>query len=106
MSYPDTLYAAECSPAPASGPLKAQPNPMEPFSGPAREATQAVVKDFFDQFVDGIEHHQGASQHGKLHPCRNRIDQDAKGMPQNGTNEQKRANNRHNSTHQAHKPVF
>jgi protease-4 len=34
-----------------SGPLKAQPNPMEPFTPDARKATEAVIKDFFDMFV-------------------------------------------------------
>jgi protease-4 len=37
-----------------SGPLKAQPNPMEEFSPAARTATEAVVQDFFDQFVDMV----------------------------------------------------
>ncbi|MDD9877043.1 MAG: signal peptide peptidase SppA [Magnetovibrio sp.] len=35
-----------------SGPLKAQPNPLEPFSPAAREATEAVVEDLFGMFVD------------------------------------------------------
>lgn len=34
-----------------SGPLKAQPNPMERFTPEARKATEEVVKDFFDMFV-------------------------------------------------------
>ena len=34
-----------------SGPLKAQPNPMERFTPEARKATEDVVKDFFDMFV-------------------------------------------------------
>jgi len=37
-----------------SAPLKAQPNPMEPFSENARVATRAVVMDFFEQFVDMV----------------------------------------------------
>jgi protease IV len=37
-----------------SGPLKAQPNPMEPFSDAARAATESVVQDFFEQFVDMV----------------------------------------------------
>ncbi len=37
-----------------SAPLKAQPNPMESFSPDARAATQAVVQDFFEQFVDMV----------------------------------------------------
>ncbi|MFQ5765457.1 MAG: signal peptide peptidase SppA [Rhodospirillales bacterium] len=35
-----------------SGELKAQPNPLEPFTPAARKATEAVVRDFFDMFVD------------------------------------------------------
>jgi protease-4 len=35
-----------------SSPLKAQPNPLEPFSPEARAATQAVVSDIYDMFVD------------------------------------------------------
>jgi len=34
-----------------SGPLKAQPNPMEKFSPEARKATEEVIEDFFDMFV-------------------------------------------------------
>lgn len=34
-----------------SGALKAQPNPMEPFTPEARKATEAVIKDFYDMFV-------------------------------------------------------
>ena len=35
-----------------SAPLKAQPNPFEPLTAEAREATREVVLDFFDFFVD------------------------------------------------------
>ena len=35
-----------------SAPLKAQPNPMEPFSPAAREATREVVLDVYNSFVD------------------------------------------------------
>lgn len=35
-----------------SGPLKAQPNPLEPFSPEARRATEEVVRDLYGQFVD------------------------------------------------------
>jgi protease-4 len=34
-----------------SGPMKAQPNPMEPFSDDARAVTASIIKDFFDIFV-------------------------------------------------------
>ncbi len=37
-----------------SGPLKAQPNPMEPLSPAAREATEVVVGDLFAIFVDMV----------------------------------------------------
>jgi protease IV len=37
-----------------SGPLKAQPNPLEPFTPEAREATRAVVGDVFEMFVDMV----------------------------------------------------
>ncbi len=34
-----------------SGPLKAQPNPLEPFTPEAREATKKIVNDMFEMFV-------------------------------------------------------
>lgn len=34
-----------------SGPLKAQPNPLEPLSSEARDATRQVVLDIYDSFV-------------------------------------------------------
>ncbi len=37
-----------------SGPLKAQPNPMEPFSPAAREATERIIRDLFSMFVDMV----------------------------------------------------
>lgn len=35
-----------------SGDLKAQPNPMEPFGEQARSVTQAIIRDFYDLFVE------------------------------------------------------
>lgn len=35
-----------------SGPLKAQPNPLEPLTDTARAATQTVLMDLYQQFVD------------------------------------------------------
>jgi len=35
-----------------SAPLKAQPNPLEPFSDEARAATRSVILDVFDQFIN------------------------------------------------------
>ena len=37
-----------------SGPLKAQPNPMEPFLPAARDATEEVVGDLYAIFVDMV----------------------------------------------------
>lgn len=34
-----------------SGALKAQPNPLEPFTSQARKATEGVISDFHDMFV-------------------------------------------------------
>lgn len=42
-----------------SGPLKAQPNPMEPFSPAAREAARAVIADLFGRFVDMVAARRG-----------------------------------------------
>ncbi|NQV98477.1 MAG: signal peptide peptidase SppA [Rhodospirillales bacterium] len=35
-----------------SGHLKAQPNPMEPFSEAARRVTEGIIGDFYDMFVE------------------------------------------------------
>ncbi|MBC8338864.1 MAG: signal peptide peptidase SppA [Alphaproteobacteria bacterium] len=37
-----------------SAPLKAQPNPLEEFSPAARKATEAVVADFYDMFINVV----------------------------------------------------
>lgn len=42
-----------------SGPLKAQPNPFEPFTSKAREAMQLVVTDLFAYFVDLVSERRG-----------------------------------------------
>jgi len=42
-----------------SGPLKAQPNPMEPFSDEAREHIQEVVMDMYDLFVGMVVERRG-----------------------------------------------
>ncbi|MGE4562865.1 MAG: signal peptide peptidase SppA [Rhodospirillales bacterium] len=34
-----------------SGPMKAQPNPLEPFTPEARRATEAVIEDLYDMFI-------------------------------------------------------
>ncbi len=38
-----------------SSPLKAQPNPFEPFTPAAREVTEAVVDDMYRTFIDMVE---------------------------------------------------
>lgn len=38
-----------------SSPLKAQPNPLEPFTPEARQATQAVVADIYQLFVQMVQ---------------------------------------------------
>jgi protease-4 len=42
-----------------SAPLKAQPNPLEPFTEDARQATRAVVMDMYDMFVDMVAERRG-----------------------------------------------
>jgi len=42
-----------------SGPLKAQPNPFEKLTPEARKATEAVVQDFFNMFVDMVASRRG-----------------------------------------------
>ena len=37
-----------------SGPMKAQPNPMEPLTNKARAITVSIIKDFFDIFVEMV----------------------------------------------------
>ncbi|HYN38165.1 MAG TPA: S49 family peptidase, partial [Rhodospirillales bacterium] len=37
-----------------SSPLKAQPNPLEPFTPAAREATRRVVADVYEMFVEMV----------------------------------------------------
>lgn len=45
-----------------SGPLKAQPNPLEKISPAAREATQAVVRELFGEFVDMVAERRGLAR--------------------------------------------
>jgi len=45
-----------------SAPLKAQPNPLEPFGPEAREATRAVVRDVFELFVDLVAERRGMAR--------------------------------------------
>ena len=45
-----------------SAPLKAQPNPMEPFSPEARKVTEELVADFFDMFVTLVSERRSMSK--------------------------------------------
>ncbi len=45
-----------------SGPMKAQPNPMEPFSEQARDVTEGVIRDFYEMFVDMVIVRRAMSQ--------------------------------------------
>ena len=42
-----------------SAPLKAQPNPLEPFTEEARQAIRTVVMDMYDMFVDMVAERRG-----------------------------------------------
>ena len=44
-----------------SSPLKAQPNPLEPFTPEAEAATRAVVLDIYEMFVSMVEQRRGMS---------------------------------------------
>ncbi len=56
-----------------SAPLKAQPNPMEPFSPQARAATREVVLDVFDFFVDLVAERREISRDDVLKLADGRI---------------------------------
>ncbi len=45
-----------------SGPLKAQPNPLEKFSPAARKATEATIADYFDMFVTLVAERRSLSR--------------------------------------------
>jgi protease IV len=45
-----------------SGPLKAQPNPLEPFTAEAREATRKVVGDVYEMFVSLVQERRELSR--------------------------------------------
>lgn len=45
-----------------SGPLKAQPNPLEPFSPTARAATEEIIADLFSMFVEIVAERRGLSE--------------------------------------------
>lgn len=49
-----------------SGPLKGAPSPLEPLTPEARKATQAVVDDMFDMFVDMVAQRRGLSRDDTL----------------------------------------
>jgi protease-4 len=45
-----------------STPLKAQPNPLEPFTPEAREATRKVVSDIYEMFVSMVQERRSLSR--------------------------------------------
>jgi protease IV len=45
-----------------STPLKAQPNPLEPFTPEAREATRKVVSDVYEMFVSMVQERRSLSR--------------------------------------------
>ncbi len=45
-----------------SGPLKAQPNPVEPFADDARAVTEAVIRDFYEMFVEIVMERRNLSK--------------------------------------------
>lgn len=45
-----------------SSPLKAQPNPLEPFSPEARAVTQQVVREIYDMFVQMVADRRGIAR--------------------------------------------
>ena len=45
-----------------SGPLKAQPNPLEKFLPAARKATEAIIADYFDMFVTLVAERRSLSR--------------------------------------------
>ena len=45
-----------------SGPLKAQPNPLERFTPEARKATEEVIQDFYNMFVDLVVERRSLSR--------------------------------------------
>jgi protease-4 len=56
-----------------SGPLKAVPSPFEPLSQAGREATQAVVMDIFDMFVDLVAERRGLAREDALRLADGRV---------------------------------
>ena len=56
-----------------SGPLKAQPNPLEKFSPAARKATEAIIADYFDMFVTLVAERRSLSREQVLKLADGRI---------------------------------
>ncbi|HER26359.1 MAG TPA: signal peptide peptidase SppA, partial [Rhodospirillales bacterium] len=56
-----------------SGPLKAQPNPVEPMSAAARKAIQGVVMDMHGMFVDMVADRRGMVRSAALKLADGRI---------------------------------
>ena len=56
-----------------SGPLKAQPNPLEKFLPAARKATEAIIADYFDMFVTLVAERRSLSREQVLKLADGRI---------------------------------
>ena len=66
-----------------SGPMKAQPNPLEPLSPAAREATQDVLMELYDQFVDMVVDRRGMPRESVLALADGRV-YSGRGAKENG----------------------
>lgn len=56
-----------------SSPLKAQPNPLEPFTPEAREATRRVIEDVYAMFVEMVKERRALSREQVLGVADGRI---------------------------------
>jgi len=56
-----------------SSPLKAQPNPLEPFTPEAREATRRVIEDVYAMFVEMVQERRSLSREQVLGVADGRI---------------------------------
>ena len=56
-----------------SGPLKAQPNPLEKFLPAARKATEAIIADYFDMFVTLVAERRSLSREQVLNLADGRV---------------------------------
>lgn len=56
-----------------SGPLKAQPNPLEPLTPAAREAVKASVMDIFEMFVGMVQERRSLDRSSVMHLADGRV---------------------------------